>query len=99
MAQLDEIVDEADPTAGDRRAEDRERRKRARSGRQKSEHSPEHDQNPPHRRGSLLHRVVLGPLLPDRLPERVAAQKVDEDRPCKQGDDQRHEGCDDDTCH
>jgi len=99
VPKLDQIVEEADPAAGHRRPEDRERRQRARARGEERDRRGEHDQHSSHRRRPLFGGMVLRALLADHLTEGVAAQEVDEGRACEERDDQRDERCDENACH
>ena len=87
VVQLHVVVEEPDRAAGERRAEDRQRRQRVVGERQERERRGNDDQQPAHRRRALLGRVVLQPFLADVLADLVPAQVVDEGRPAEDRDD------------
>ena len=99
MAQLREVVEEADRAARQRGAEDRQRRHRVVRDGEERDRRRRDDQQAAHRRRALLGRVVLRPLLADLLAELVPAQERDEPRAGEDRDDHRDQRGSEDACH
>src|SRR5215211_502042 len=99
MRQLDEVVREADRGAGERDAEDRQRRQRVLAHHEEADRGRDHDQHAAQHRRPLLDHVVLRALFPDRLPEFVPAQEPDEARPEQDRDDHRDDRGEEDAYH
>ena len=87
VVQLHVVVEEADRAAGERRAEDRQRRQRVVGERQERERSPRSISRPPIVGVPCLADMVLRPLLADVLADLVPAQERDEGRPAEDRDD------------
>src|SRR5678815_2457228 len=91
MCELDEVVEEADRSAGQRYEEHRQRGHRVAAEREEAGRRRQQDEQAPHRRRALLGDVVLRPFLADVLAVLLAPQvghelRADEDRD-QQGDD------------
>ena len=91
MVELDVVVEKADPAAGERRTEDRQRGQRVVRQRQEGDRRCDQDQQATGRRRPLLRRMVLQALLADVLAELVLPQEADEGRPAQDRDDHRDE--------
>src|SRR5581483_2228327 len=99
VRQLDEVVEEPDRAAGERREQHRQPLQREVRHRQERDCRSEEDHQPAHRRRPLLGQVMLGALLADVLPELVGAEEVDEPGADDDRDDERDERCDQDSRH
>src|SRR5262249_17833075 len=99
VRQLDEVVQESDRTAGESGEEHGQGLESVVADRQEGDRRGEQDEEPAHRRRTLLGHVVLRPLLPDLLPELVAAEEVDEPWPDGDREGEAHGGGDEDTDH
>ncbi len=99
VAQLDEVVEEADRAARKRRAEDRQPAQRVVAERQERYGRRHDDQEAAHRRRSLLDRVALGSFRANVLPELVPAQEGDEGRTTEDRDDHCDERGDENAGH
>ena len=97
MRQLDEVVEEADRAARERREQHGQPLQREVRRRKERERRREQDHQPAHRRRARLRRVMLGQVLADVLPELVLAQERDEARADEDRHDQRHERRDEDS--
>ena len=97
MRELDEVVEEADRAAGERREEHGQPLQRVVRDRQERDGRGEEDQQAAHRRRPLLGQVVLGAVLADVLAELVPAQELDELRADDDRHDQRDERGDEDA--
>jgi hypothetical protein len=80
MRQLDEVVEEADRAAGERREEHRQALQGEVGGREERNRRREQDHQPAHRRRARLRGVVFGQILTDVLPELVLAEERNEAR-------------------
>src|SRR5438128_8173648 len=93
VRELDEGVEETDRATAQRHVEHRERGKLVlRDGEERGGRDDE-DEESAHRRRALLAAVPLGQLLPDLLPELVAAEERDEARTNEDRDNHRDPAC------
>src|SRR5947209_18724397 len=99
MRELDEVVEEADRAAGERREQNGEPAQRVVRQRQEGDGRRKQDEQAAHRRRPLLRSVMLGAILANVRAELVAAQELDEARADGDRHDQRDESCDQDTGH
>src|ERR1700693_3305881 len=99
MRELDEVVQKTDRPARERCEQHGQPLQRVVADRQERDRRREQDHQAAHRRRALLGDVVLGPLLPDVLPELVLPQKRDELGADEDRDDQCHECRDQDSGH
>ena len=88
VAELDEVVEEADRAAAERDAEDRERRDRVVAEEQERDDGTDSISSPPIV-GVPCFTCGRRALLADVLPELAVAQEVDELRPGHDRDDHR----------
>ena len=99
MAELDEVVEEADRSAADGDEQDGERGQRVARKGEKREEGAEHDQQAAHHGRPLLDDMAGGAVLPNRLAELVPAHELDELRADHDRDDHRDQAGDQDTDH
>ena len=99
VRELDEIVEEPDRPARERREQHGQRLQPVVADRQEADRRREEDEDATHRRRPLLDDVVLRPLLADVLPELVAAEEFDEAGPDRDRQDERDAGGDEDADH
>src|SRR5204863_8843549 len=86
MRELDEVVEEADRTAGQGREQDGQGLEPEVANRQEGDRRREQDHQAAHCRSALLDEVALRHLLPDLLAELVAAKELDELRSAREGE-------------
>ena len=97
MGQLDEVVEEPDRPAGDRREEDGQPGDRVAAEHEERGRRGDDDQQPTHRRRPLLDDVPLRALLANELAELLPAQVLDESRAEQDREEHRHDRGDDDA--
>jgi hypothetical protein len=99
MADLGEVVREADRPAGEEDEEDREPGLRVSTENEERHDHRQHDQQAAHRRCALLQVVVGRQLLADVLAVLLPAQEGDELRAGKDRDRHREDGRGQDSFH
>src|SRR5699024_97943 len=104
LADLDEVVGEADGAEPDHEEEDeqaahRRRGPRPEVGEEVGQHGGEDDHRPAHRGGAPLGVVARRPVVADELPVALLDEVADEHRGAEQGDHERDDGRHDDGLH